>query len=137
MKPWFGRAFVVLQFVGLIFFVPQISKPLELSDGTIRAEECHRRPHMKHANTPTHGPLARIIYPCKLTWQPFAFTYTRSKMTVPSARYGGNSSLLGHMVKDVRAAVDFMTCRSVLRSDPTMCSQHGYSVSNTPIDRIP
>ena len=53
------------------------------------------------------------------------------------ARHGGKASLLGQMVKDVRAAVDFMTCRSTLRHNATLCSQHGYSVSNAPIGRIP
>jgi hypothetical protein len=42
------------------------------------------------------------------------------------------------MVKDVHAAVDFMLCRSpALRHNLTVCSQHGYSVDNSPIDRIP
>jgi pimeloyl-ACP methyl ester carboxylesterase len=54
------------------------------------------------------------------------------------ARHGGSASLLGQMVKDVRAAVDFMLCRSpALRHDDVLCSQHGYSVDNSPIDRIP
>lgn len=53
------------------------------------------------------------------------------------ARHGGNSSLLGAMVKDVRAAVDFLLCRSALRNNATVCSQHGYSTSNAGIDRIP
>jgi hypothetical protein len=41
------------------------------------------------------------------------------------------------MVKDVRAAVDFMRCRSTLRHNATLCSQHGYATSNAAIDRIP
>ncbi len=54
------------------------------------------------------------------------------------ARHGGRASLLGQMVKDVHAAVDFMLCRSpALRHNLTMCSQHGYSVDNSPINRIP
>ena len=53
------------------------------------------------------------------------------------ARHGGNGSLLGQMVKDTRAAVDFMLCRSVLRHNASLCSQHGYSVSNSGIDKIP
>ena len=53
------------------------------------------------------------------------------------ARHGGRGSLLGQMVKDLRAAVDFMTCRSALRHNATLCSAHGYSVSNEPIDAIP
>ena len=54
------------------------------------------------------------------------------------ARHGGKASLLGQMVKDVNAAVDFMRCRSPeLRHNLTLCSQHGYSVDNGGIDRIP
>ena len=49
------------------------------------------------------------------------------------SRHGGKASLLGQMVKDVHAAVDFMVCRSKLRNNPEKCSQHGYSVSNAPI----
>lgn len=41
------------------------------------------------------------------------------------------------MVKDTMAAVDFLTCRSAFRNNASMCSQHGYAVSNAGIDRIP
>ena len=41
------------------------------------------------------------------------------------------------MVKDARAAVNFLLCRSPLRANATVCSQHGYSISNAPIDLIP
>ena len=53
------------------------------------------------------------------------------------ARHGADGSLLGQMVKDLRAAVDFMTCRSALRANATMCSAHGYATSNAAIDAIP
>ena len=53
------------------------------------------------------------------------------------ARHGGNASLLGQMVKDTLAAIDFMICRSTLRHNASLCSQHGYSVSNAGIDKIP
>jgi len=53
------------------------------------------------------------------------------------ARHGGNASLLGNMVKDVRAAVDFLTCRSHLRDNYTMCNAHGYATSNHAIATIP
>ena len=44
------------------------------------------------------------------------------------ARHGGSASLLGQMVKDVQAAVDFMLCRSPAhRHDAAVCSQHGMS----------
>ena len=53
------------------------------------------------------------------------------------SRHGGDGSLLGQMVKDVRAAVDFMTCRSLLRENATLCSAHGYATSNAAIGTIP
>ena len=53
------------------------------------------------------------------------------------ARHGGKGSLLGQMVKDTRAAIDFMICRSVQRHNASRCSQHGYSVSNAGINQIP
>eukprot|EP00040_Diaphanoeca_grandis_P027832 m.159300 g.159300 ORF g.159300 m.159300 type:complete len:763 (+) comp31130_c0_seq2:1-2289(+) len=53
------------------------------------------------------------------------------------ARHGGNASLFGHMVKDAKAAIDFLVCRSTQRTNAPMCSQHGYATSNAGIDRIP
>ena len=53
------------------------------------------------------------------------------------ARHGADGSLLGQMVKDVHAAVDFMTCRSALRNNASICSAHGYATSNTAIGSIP
>jgi hypothetical protein len=53
------------------------------------------------------------------------------------ARHGGNASLLGQMVKDTRAAVDFMLCRSALRHNASLCSQHGYRLVRTSRPRPP
>jgi pimeloyl-ACP methyl ester carboxylesterase len=38
------------------------------------------------------------------------------------ARYGGRSSLFGHMLKDARAAVDFLFCRSKQANTDSHCS---------------
>jgi hypothetical protein len=49
------------------------------------------------------------------------------------ARHGADGSLLGQMVKDVRAAVDFLTCRTALRNNDTACSAHGHVVPVVPV----